>query len=60
MINKSYAMILFGLLLILVISVMLYFGLGSTLLHILLATGFVIVGAGILLGFVKMISDDKQ
>ena len=57
MMNKSYVMILFGLVSIIILSIMIFFGMSSTFLHILLAISFVIVGAGILLGFIKMISD---
>ena len=60
MINKSYVLILFGLLLIIVISAVLYFGIRSPALHILLAIGFIIVGAGIILGFFKMVSGGRQ
>ena len=60
MINKSYMMIWLGLLLIIVLSVMLYVGMNSPVLHVFLAIGFFIVGLGILLGFIKMISEDKN
>lgn len=60
MINKSYVMILVGLAMIIVVSAMLYLDVRSPLLHILLAIGFIIVGAGILLGFIKMVSGDKE
>jgi len=60
MINNSYVMILFGLLLMISSSVMLYFKMHSPALYVLLAVGFIIVGVGILLGFVKMVSDNKE
>ena len=58
--NKSYVMILLGLVLIIILSIMIYFGMSSTFLHILLAISFILVGAGILLGFIKMVSDDAS
>jgi len=60
MINKNYSMILIGLLSIIVLSTMLYFGMNSPVIHGLLAISFLLVGAGILLGFIKMVSDDKE
>jgi len=60
MINKSYVLIMFGLLLIITLSVLLHFKMSSPVIYILLAIGFIIVGAGILLGFIKMVSDDKE
>jgi len=60
MMDKNLAMILFGLLSVLIISVMLYFGMSSPILLILLAVGFIVVGLGIFLGFFKMISEDKR
>ncbi|NOR43931.1 MAG: hypothetical protein GQ572_11395 [Gammaproteobacteria bacterium] len=60
MINKSYLMIWSGLLFIIVLSAMLYSGIDSPVLHILLAIGFIIVGLGILLGFIKMVSDGEK
>jgi hypothetical protein len=60
MINKSYVMIMFGLLLIITLSVLLYFKISSPVIYVLLAIGFIIIGAGILLGFIKMVSDNKE
>jgi hypothetical protein len=60
MINKSFVVIMFGLLLIITLSVLLHFKMSSPVIYILLAIGFIIVGAGILLGFIKMVSDDKD
>lgn len=60
MINKTYPIISIGLLSILVLSVLLYFGMNSPVLHILLAISFILVGAGILLGFIRMVSEDKE
>lgn len=60
MINKSFIMIWSGLLLIIIVSVMLYLKVNSPILHVLLAVGFIAVGAGILAGFIKMVSEDKN
>lgn len=60
MINKSYVMIMFGLLLIITLSVLLYFKISSPVIYVLLAIGFIIIGAGILLGFIKMVSDNNE
>ena len=57
--NKSYMMIMLGLALIMILSIMIYFGISSTFIHILLAVGFITVGVGILLGFIKMVSEEK-
>jgi len=53
-------MIWSGLLLIIIVSVMLYLKVNSPILHVLLAVGFIAVGAGILAGFIKMVSEDKN
>ena len=60
MINKNYSIISIGLLSILVLSALLYFGMNSPVLHVLLAISFILVGAGILLSFIRMVSDDKE
>ncbi len=60
MINKSYMMIMFGLLLIIALSVLLYYKISSPVIYVLLAIGFIMIGAGILLGFIKMVSDNKE
>lgn len=60
MINKSYMIIMFGLLLIITLSVLLHFKMTSPVIYMLLAIGFFMIGIGILLGFIKMVSDDKE
>lgn len=60
MINKSYMIIMFGLLLIITLSVFLHFKMTSPVIYMLLAIGFIMIGVGILLGFIKMVSDDKE
>lgn len=58
--NKSFIIIVFGLLLIMAISVMIHFDMSSPVLHILLGIGFVLVGVGIILSFINMVSEDKN
>ncbi len=53
-------MIFTGLLSILVLSTLLYFKIRLPGLYILLAISFIIVGAGIVFGFVKMVTDNKE
>ena len=60
MINKSYVLIMSGLFLIIALSVLIYFKISSPVIYVLLAAGFIIVGAGIVLGFIKMVSDEKE
>ena len=59
MTNKNNLMISIGLLSIIALSVLIYFGVNSWIIHVLLAISFIAIGAGILLGFIKMVSDDK-
>jgi hypothetical protein len=58
MLNKSYVIILTGLLSILISSAMLYFDLPSFIPYAILVAGFILVGAGIIFGFIKMVSDN--
>ena len=58
--NKSFVIIVFGLLLVMAISVMIHFDMSSPILHIFLAIGFVLVGVGIILGFINMVTEDKN
>lgn len=53
-------MIYLGLLLVIVLSVMLYFGINTTMIHVFLAVGFILIGVGILAGFIKMISEGEN
>jgi len=39
---------------------MIYLGINARFINILLAISFIIVGAGIFIGFIEMISDDKK
>jgi hypothetical protein len=50
---------MFGLLSMIVASVIFYFDTRSSIAYVLLAIGFVLVGIGILIGFVKMVSGNK-
>ena len=60
MFNKSYITISVGLLSMIIASAIFYFDTRSSIAYILFAAGFILVGVGILLGFFKMISDDKE
>lgn len=60
MFNKSYRAILIGLLLMTIASAIFYFDTRSSIAYTLLATGFILVGIGILLGFIKLVSDNKE
>lgn len=60
MINKSYVIIMFGLLLIITLSVFLYFKISSPVIYVLLTIGFIMIGVGILLGFIKMVSGNNE
>jgi len=60
MINKGYVIIWSGLLIIIAVSVMLHFEMRSLVLYVLLVIGSLMIGLGILLGFIKMVTDDKQ
>ena len=60
MLNKSYITILTGILSMIIASSIFYFDTRSSLAYALLAIGFILVGIGILLGFVRMVTDDKE
>ena len=60
MFNKSEITILVGMMSMFVASFIFYFETRSTMAYILLGIGFVLVGIGILLGFFKMVSGDKE
>ena len=60
MFNKSFITILVGLLSMIIASSIFYFDTRSSIAYVLFAIGFILVGIGILLGFIKMISDDKE
>ncbi|VAW55080.1 hypothetical protein MNBD_GAMMA05-243 [hydrothermal vent metagenome] len=60
MTNKNNLLISVGLLSIMVLSTLIYFGINTWVVHVLLAISFVAIGAGILLGFIKMVSDEKN
>ena len=59
MINKSYVVILVGLFSMIIASVLFYFESRSYVGYALWGAGFLLVGVGILIGFFKMVSDDK-
>jgi hypothetical protein len=60
MFNISYITVLVGLLSMILAATIFYFDLRSFIAYILLAIGFVLVGIGILIGFFKMVSDNKE
>ena len=60
MFNKSYIVILTGLLSMIIASAIFYFEARSAIAYTLLAIGFILVGIGILLGFAKMVSDKNE
>ena len=60
MFNKSYIGIYIGLLSMIIASAIFYFDTRSSIAYALLVIGFILVGIGILLGFVKMVSDNKE
>ena len=60
MFNKSYITIMTGLLSMIIASSIFYFDTRSSLAYALFAIGFILVGIGILLGFAKMVSDNKE
>ena len=60
MFSKSNLIIWSGLLSMIIASAVFYFDVRSVVAYALFATGFLLVGIGILLGFVRMVSDDKK
>ena len=60
MFDKSYRTIFIGLLSVLISSAMIYIEMRSSVVYALLIIGFVLVGVGILLGFFKMVSENKE
>ena len=60
MFNKSYIVILTGILSMIIASAIFYFEVRSAIAYALFAIGFILVGIGILLGFVKMVSDKNE
>ena len=60
MLNKSYIIIMTGLLSMIIASAIFYFDSRSSLAYALFVIGFILVGLGILLGFAKMVSDKEE
>ena len=60
MLNKSYIIIMTGLLSMIIASSIFYYDSRSSLAYALFAIGFILVGIGILLGFAKMVSDKEE
>jgi len=59
MFNKSFLTIVTGIVLMMIASAIFYFDVRSVTAYTFFAIGFILVGVGILLGFAKMVSDDK-
>ncbi len=57
MINKGYKAIFIGLLSMIIASAMFYLDTSPTVAYSLLVIGFLLVGIGILLGFIKLVSN---
>lgn len=60
MFNKSYITISIGLLLMIIASIIFYIDIRSYIAYAFFAIGFILVGIGILLGFARMVADDKE
>jgi hypothetical protein len=60
MFNKSYITILTGLASMIFACFIFYFDTRSFIAFALFAIGFILVGVGILLGFARMVSDNKE
>ena len=60
MFNKSYGTIVAGLSSMIIASILFYFDSQSIIGFVLIGIGFVLIGVGILMGFAKMVMDDKD
>ena len=58
--NKSFITIMMGLFAMMIASFMFYYDVKSYVSYLLFATGFVLVGVGLLFGFLILIRDDKN
>jgi len=58
--NKSFITISLGLVAMIIASSMFYFDAKSYISFSLFAIGFILVGIGILLGFLKMVTENKS
>ena len=59
MLNHSFKIIMLGLLSMIIASIVFYYDTRSSIAYVSFVIGFVLVGVGILLGFIKMVSSDK-
>ena len=59
MFNNSYRVILFSLLSMIIAGVLLFFDTATMLSYALLGIGFFGIGIGILIGFFKLVNDQK-
>ena len=60
MLNHSFKVIMLGLLSMMMASIVFYYDARSSIAYVSFVIGFVLVGIGILLGFIKMVSGDKK
>ena len=60
MFDQIYKTIFTGLIPVLISSIMLYVDMHSSVAYALLDIGFFLIGAGILLGFFKTVSESKE
>jgi len=58
--NKSFITILLGLVAMIIACSMFYFDAMSIISYSLFAIGFILVGIGILLGFLKMVIEEEN
>jgi hypothetical protein len=58
--NKSFITIMMGLFAMMIASFMFYYDVKSYVSYLLFATGFVLVGVGLLFGFLMLIRDGKN
>ena len=57
--NKSFITILLGLVAMIIACFMFYFDAKSFLSYSLFSIGFILVGIGVLLGFIKMVTENN-
>ena len=60
MFDQIYRTIFTGLISVLIASTMLYIDMRSSVVYVVLDIGFFLIGAGVLLSFLKMVSESKE
>jgi len=60
MFDQIYRMIFTGLISVLISSTMLYIDMRSSVVYVVLDIGFFLIGSGVLLSFLKMVSERKE